>query len=122
LKSCAKFPVRESGYGRIVPLLGAATCRQIGSQSHPAADAASTQGDGAAEEIKALTGGGEEGDLDVPVGDPWEYVLPTTTIILREDGKLPEWHRIDASGHESKDDPSNAPPDPWTWRDGAPTI
>jgi len=75
-----------------------------------------------AEEIKALTGGGEEGDLDVPVGDPWEYVLPTTTIILREDGKLPEWHRIDASGHESKDDPSNAPPDPWTWRDGAPTI
>jgi hypothetical protein len=75
-----------------------------------------------AEEIKALTGGGEEGDLDVPVGDPWEYVLPTTTIILRGDGKLPEWHRIDASGHESKDDPSNAPPDPWTWRDGAPTI
>jgi len=75
-----------------------------------------------AEEIKALTGGGEEGDLDVPVGDPWEYVLPTTTIILREDGKLPEWHRIDASGHEGPDAPSDPPPDPWTWRDGAPTI
>lgn len=75
-----------------------------------------------AEEIKALTGGGEEGDLDVPIGDPWEYVLPTTTILLREDGKPPEWHRIDASGAESANVPSNAPPDPWTWRDGAPTI
>jgi hypothetical protein len=75
-----------------------------------------------AEEIKALTGGGEEGDLDVPIGEPWEYVLPTTTIVLREDGKLPEWHRIDTSGHEGADAPSDAPPDPWTWVDGAPTM
>lgn len=75
-----------------------------------------------AEEIKALTGGGEEGDLDLPIGDPWEYTLPTTVIMLRQDGKLPEWHRIDASGAESTSAPSNAPPDPWTWRDGAPTI
>jgi hypothetical protein len=75
-----------------------------------------------AEEIKALTGGGEEGDLDVPIGIPWEYVLPTTTIMLREDGKLPEWHRIDASGVEGPDAPSDAPPDPWTWLPGAPTI
>ncbi len=75
-----------------------------------------------AEEIKALTGGGEEGDLDVPIGDPWEYVLPTSTILLREDGKLPEWHRIDSSGAESADAPSNPPPAPWTWRDGPPTI
>lgn len=75
-----------------------------------------------AEETKALTGGGEEGDLDVPIGEPWEYVLPTTTIMLREDGKLPQWHRIDASGDEGADAPSDPPPDPWTWVDGAPTI
>ena len=49
-------------------------------------------------------------------------MLPTTTILLRVDGKLPEWRRTDASGAESADAPSNAPPDPWTWNAGAPTI
>jgi hypothetical protein len=31
---------------------------------------------------------------EVPVGDPWEVVLPTTLVKLRSDGKLPEWMKV----------------------------
>jgi hypothetical protein len=74
-----------------------------------------------AEEIKALTGGGESAETEIPIGDPWEYQLPTTLMKLRKDDGLPEWHRIALAGH--KDDASyasDAPVGPWTWEDGAP--
>jgi hypothetical protein len=68
-----------------------------------------------ADEIRTLTGGGEPGETAVPIGDPWEYSLPTGLLMLRADATLPEWHR--------KGLPSDAPPDAWTWLDGplAPT-
>ena len=74
-----------------------------------------------AEEIKALTGGGSAREVETPVGDPWEYALPTTLIKLRKDDSLPEWHRVGADGVEDeKGFPSNAPAGPWSWKDGAP--
>jgi len=74
-----------------------------------------------AEEIKALTGGGEPGEPQIPVGDPWEYNLPTTLIKLRPDDSLPEWHRVNPQGVEDeKRYPSNQPDGTWSWRDGAP--
>jgi hypothetical protein len=66
-----------------------------------------------ADEIRALTGGGEPGETAVPVGDPWEYSLPTGLLMLRPDATLPEWHRADGL-------PSDPPPDDWTWSDGPP--
>ena len=65
-----------------------------------------------ADEIRALTGGGEPGETAIPVGDPWEYTLPTGLLMLRADDSLPEWHRVGL--------PSDAPPDDWTWTDGPP--
>ena len=74
-----------------------------------------------AEEIKALTGGGSARETETPIGDPWEYTLPTTLIKLRKDDSLPEWHRVGADGVENGTDlPSNAPDGPWSWKDGAP--
>jgi hypothetical protein len=73
-----------------------------------------------AEEIKALTGGGTTGETETPVGEPWEYSLPTTLIKLRDDDGLPEWHRIGPDGKENPDYPSDPPPDTWTWRNGKP--
>lgn len=76
-----------------------------------------------AEEIKNLTGGGYSGEIEVPVGDPWEYVLPTTLMKLRDDDSLPEWSRVIPAGI-SPDNPlyaSNAPDGPWTWVDGPPS-
>jgi hypothetical protein len=74
-----------------------------------------------AEEIKALTGGGEAKETQTPVGEPWEYILPTTLIKLRKDDALPEWSRL---GPDGKPDPKNFPSDepngPWTWVDGPP--
>jgi hypothetical protein len=67
-----------------------------------------------ADEIRALTGGGEPGETAVPIGDPWEYTLPTGLVMLRANATLPEWHRVGL--------PSDAPPDEWTWADGAPTA
>jgi hypothetical protein len=66
-----------------------------------------------ADEIRALTGGGEPGEIAVPIGDPWEYTLPTGVLMLRADATLPEWHR--------KGLPSDAPPNAWTWLDGSPS-
>ncbi len=74
-----------------------------------------------AEEIKALTGGGEAKETQTPIGEPWEYTLPTTLIKLRKDDALPEWHRAVLAGN--KDDPSyasDAPDGPWSWGDGPP--
>src|SRR5205807_775642 len=57
-----------------------------------------------AEEIKALTGGGEKGEKEIPIDDPWEYTPPTTVMKLRKDGAqldaLPEWHRVGLDGKE----------------------
>ncbi|KVT98528.1 hypothetical protein WK60_00285 [Burkholderia ubonensis] len=66
-----------------------------------------------ADEIRALTGGGELGETAVPIGDPWEYSLPTGLLMLRADATLPEWHRADGL-------PSDPLPDDWTWADGPP--
>ena len=65
-----------------------------------------------ADEIRALTGGGEPGETAVPIGDPWEYSLPTGLLMLGADATLPQWHRTGL--------PSDAPPDAWTWLDGPP--
>jgi hypothetical protein len=75
-----------------------------------------------AEEIKNLTGGGYSGEIEVPVGDPWEYVLPTTLIKLRDDDTLPEWHRVPPSPANANDPAyaSDAPDGAWTWLDGPP--
>jgi len=74
-----------------------------------------------AEEIKALTGGGEKNEKEVPIGDPWEYVLPTTLIKLRKDDALPEWHRVGVDAKEDeKNYPSDQPGGTWLWRDGPP--
>lgn len=35
---------------------------------------------------------------EVPVGEPWEVLLPTTLVRLRPDSSLPRWER-DADGH-----------------------
>ena len=75
-----------------------------------------------AEEIKALTGGGEPNEIEVPVGDPWEYVLPTTLMKLRDGDDLPEWHRNGPVGDSGPQFASDAPDDAWTWKDGAPSI
>ena len=76
-----------------------------------------------AEEIKALTGGGEDKETETPIGDPWEYILPTTLIKLRKDDALPEWHRVGLDGKENeKSYPSDQPGGPWLWKDGAPII
>jgi hypothetical protein len=56
------------------------------------------------EEIKEQTGGPDGG---IPIGDPWEFRLPTQLIKLRKDDQLPTWTRQ-----------GNYPPpptDPWTW-------
>jgi hypothetical protein len=56
------------------------------------------------EEIKEQTNAPDGG---VPVGDPWEFRLPTQLIKLRPDDQLPQWTRQ-----------GNYPPppaDPWTW-------
>eukprot|EP00172_Hildenbrandia_rubra_P003939 Plantae.Rhodophyta-Hildenbrandia_rubra.ctg706.p1 GENE.Plantae.Rhodophyta-Hildenbrandia_rubra.ctg706~~Plantae.Rhodophyta-Hildenbrandia_rubra.ctg706.p1 ORF type:complete len:753 (+),score=142.00 Plantae.Rhodophyta-Hildenbrandia_rubra.ctg706:706-2964(+) len=42
------------------------------------------------EELKAQTGA--PGDEE-PIGDPWEIVLPTALVKLREDDKLPRWEK-----------------------------
>ena len=74
-----------------------------------------------AEEIKALTGGGEAGEAETPIGEPWEYTLPTTLIKLRKDDALPEWHRLGVDGNEDENKyPSDEPGGPWTWSTGAP--
>jgi hypothetical protein len=75
-----------------------------------------------AEEIKNLTGGGYSGEIEVPVGDPWEYVLPTTLIQLQEGETLPEWHREIPPAADPNDPifASNAPDGPWTWIAGPP--
>ncbi|MBB5510631.1 hypothetical protein [Paraburkholderia atlantica] len=66
-----------------------------------------------ADEIRALTGGGEPGETAVPISDPWEYALPTGLLMLSPDSTLPEWHRADGL-------PSDPPSDDWTWDDGPP--
>jgi hypothetical protein len=74
-----------------------------------------------AEEIKNDTGGGYSGEIETPIGDPWEYTLPTTLMLLKDDATLPEWHRV--SPPEDASDPayaSNAPDGPWTWQPGPP--
>jgi len=78
-----------------------------------------------AEEIKAKTGGEETGDLDEPIGDPWEYRLPTTLIKLRKESEqqdpLPSWVRV---APDFKLDPANYATDPpigsWTWEEENP--
>jgi hypothetical protein len=74
-----------------------------------------------AEEIKALTGGGEEGETETPIGDPWDYVLPTVLMQLQDSDSLPEWHRVVPAGESGPAYASDAPDDAWTWADGAPT-
>lgn len=74
-----------------------------------------------AEEIKALTGGGEPNEVETPVGDPWEYVLPTTLMKLRDGDDLPEWHRTVPAGDSGSTFASDAPDDVWTWADGPPS-
>jgi hypothetical protein len=59
------------------------------------------------EEIKEQTDGPDGG---IPVGNPWEFRLPTQLIKLRKDDQLPTWTRQ-----------GNYPPpptDPWTWTPG----
>jgi hypothetical protein len=74
-----------------------------------------------AEEIKALTGGGEPGETETPVGEPWEYTLPTTLLKLRKDDALPEWHRMGPDGVEDETNyPSNEPDGEWSWKEGPP--
>jgi hypothetical protein len=85
-----------------------------------------------AEEIKANTDGGEDTDLDIPVGDPWEYTLPTTLIKLRKDGTtqdpLPSWVRIGPNPQQGSapklgpdpNFPSDPPIGPWTWQEQNP--
>jgi hypothetical protein len=73
-----------------------------------------------AEEIKALTGGGEPNEIETPIGDPWEYVLPTTLMKLRDDDVLPAWHREVPAGDVGSQWASDAPDGAWTWKDGAP--
>ncbi|HEY8783839.1 MAG TPA: hypothetical protein VIM16_19575 [Mucilaginibacter sp.] len=69
-----------------------------------------------AEEIKAITGGGEPNETETPIGDPWDIKLPTTLIKLRKDDLVPSWNRI---GANLKPDTVNYPSDPpvgdWTW-------
>jgi hypothetical protein len=67
-----------------------------------------------ADEVRALTGGGEPGETAVPIGDPWEYALPTGILMLRADATLPEWHRVGL--------PSDPAAGDWTWDDGPPTA
>jgi hypothetical protein len=75
-----------------------------------------------AEEIKALTGGGEPNETETPVGEAWEYTLPTTLLKLRNDDALPEWHRIGPDGGEDETNyPSDQPDGQWSWKDGAPS-
>lgn len=79
-----------------------------------------------AEEIKANTGGGEAGEKEVAVGEPWNYKLPTTLIKLRQDDALPSWTRVgpnpkaesQAKFGPDPDFPSDPKPGPWTWADG----
>jgi hypothetical protein len=75
-----------------------------------------------AEEIKALTGGGEPNETETPVGDPWEYVLPTTLMLLRDTDDLPEWSRETPAGDTGPAFASDAPLDAWTWQDGPPAT
>jgi hypothetical protein len=42
------------------------------------------------EEIRSQTGA--PGD-EVPQGDPWEVVLPTALVYLRNDSSLPKWKK-----------------------------
>jgi hypothetical protein len=73
-----------------------------------------------AEEIKALTGGGESRETETPIGEPWEYHLPTTLIKVRKDDALPEWHRVGPTAKDDPNYPSDAPVGAWSWRDGQP--
>jgi hypothetical protein len=78
-----------------------------------------------AEEIKANTGGGESGDLNIPIGDPWEIVLPTSLMKLRKDtpaqDPLPSWVRVDPKLKGNNPDyPSDPPIGPWTWKEENP--
>ncbi|MGF6636510.1 hypothetical protein [Paraburkholderia sp. MM6662-R1] len=73
-----------------------------------------------AEELKALTGGGESGSIDEPIGEPWEYTLPTTVLKLRPDDQLPSWHRVVPKGSNPTAYSSDAPDGDWTWADGDP--
>jgi len=61
------------------------------------------------EEIKEQTGApGRE----KPVGEPWEFRLPTRLLKLRQDDKLPpDWEWV---GHDS-----TIPPGSWTWKGDA---
>jgi hypothetical protein len=49
------------------------------------------------EEIKARDNA--PGD-EKPQGDPWEVVLPTTLIKLRDDDTLPVWKKFVVAGHD----------------------
>src|SRR5262249_3594605 len=60
-----------------------------------------------ADEIRALTDGGEPNETVTAIGDPWEYSLPTQLVRLNADGSLPEWHRVDPTL------PSDPPPSEW---------
>jgi hypothetical protein len=74
-----------------------------------------------AEEIKALTGGGEDRERETPIGDPWEYVLPTTLLKLRKDDTMPEWHRVGPDRREDETQfASDQPGGAWLWKDGPP--
>jgi hypothetical protein len=55
-----------------------------------------------AEEIRAAQGGDDDG---VPVGEPWEYRLPTDLVRVRADSVLPTWTR--------QDDPHRTTAGPW---------
>jgi hypothetical protein len=66
------------------------------------------------EEIKEATGApGKE----KPVGEPWEYRLPTTMVKLRQDDKLPpDWRWIGHDGQYDAKGNFSDPPGTWNWK------
>ena len=56
------------------------------------------------EEMKEQSGA--PGD-EIPVGDPWEFRIPTRLLKLRKDDSLPKW--------KPQDVPLPAPNKTWTW-------
>jgi hypothetical protein len=49
------------------------------------------------DEIKERTGASQE---EIPVGDAWETRVPTSLVLLRQDGSLPSWKRLDTDSWE----------------------